>query len=156
MRLITLYFLLACAAVALGAIPAYLYHLHETSNFSEAFYTQQWTQSGEGALGPRLFLLGQPDHDFGSVDPGKTYSHEFIIENRGDQTLEIWIEEDPEALVDTDLGPERVAIASGSSYPVTISLRAQDVAGSFEATVTIKSNDNRYNNPGFELKISGS
>lgn len=155
MRLAIRYFLLCSVALALGIIPAYLYYRYELKIHNEEFYSDQWSQSKEGVVGAMLSTVGLPAHDFGIIDPARDYSREFILENRGDKTLEIWREAQPEEIVKTDLGPEKILIVAGSSYPIKVSFAGKDVGSELDASVKIQSNDTRYLPDGFEIKLTG-
>ena len=155
MKIAISYILLSLLAIALGAIPAYLYFSYERTVNKEVFYYDQWSQSGEGVVGAMLSIVGLPSHDFGIIDPTKIYSHEFILENPGDKTLEIWRGSPSAGIVKTDLGPEKVFVTAGSSYPIEVSFAGKDVESELNASVIIKSNDARYAKDDFEISLTG-
>ncbi len=155
MKLAIRYLLLCSVAIALAIIPAYLYYRYEAGIFKEEFFTDQWSQTGEGVVGAMISTVGVPSYDFGNIDPAKSYAREFIIQNRGDSTLEIWREAQPDEIVKTDLGLKKISVAAGSSFPVKVSFEGKDVNSELKASVRIKSNDSRYLPDGFEIKLTG-
>lgn len=139
----------------MGVIPAILYQRYEKSVDKEEFFSDQWSQTGEGVVGPMISTVRAPFFDFGNIDPTQHYSREFIVENLGDSTLEIWSAAQPTDFVKCDLGSKKISVAAGSSYPIKVSFSGKDVESELNATVRIMSNDARYSKNGFKIKLTG-
>lgn len=152
MKSLLRYLLLVVIAIALGAVPAYLYQKME-SQTPEAFFNDEWTATSDTSL-PFLAIVGSNQHDFGSIKSDGTHTCEFLVENQGGGVLEIWFENGSKTFK-TDLGSDHVSIAAGSTYPVSFSFDSSKLTGEFNENVSIQSNDVENGNATVEFKISG-
>lgn len=140
MKLLFTYVLVAFGAILLGVGGAYLTHQYQLSTEPEVFYSKQWLVSDSSGLTSEAFFE-YTDFDFGEIDAGQSYQHDFIVESRGKRDLEIWFEDELSPPFSLDLGSERVTIPRDGTYPITIRFEGSAIEADFAKSFRIRTNE---------------
>jgi hypothetical protein len=157
MKTIVKYAIVVLIATALGIASGAGLYWYQASRTKESFFSDQWGKVKQGVAGKAgefLKVSSGAVHDFEVLKLGSDYSHEFILENLGDRTLEIWLVECPPT-VSVDLTQDRVKVRRGASYPVAVRLNSEQNTGKFEAIIVIGVIDDQGRQDQIRLTVLG-
>ena len=154
MKALLKYLVLAIAAVGIGYAGGFAYHKIETVRIEEKFYWGQWEMDDSTNVSPRAYVINSTSHDFGQLSKSDIPTHDFVIENRGESELEIWIEEPPTEAVFVDLDHDKQLIRPGYTFPVTVTIDVDKLESTLAETIVVETNDEQ--NQRIELTIQAS
>ena len=133
------YVLLALLATGLGWGTGYLVCQRQYVGVEEKFYDGEFDAAEIAKRSPVLVIEGGFDHDFGPVEEGNSYNHEFIVENRGDGNLKLSLINKTDN-IEIELSENGEIISPGASLPMAVTLIVKE-GGSKSGTVELSTND---------------
>lgn len=148
------YLVLAAVAVGIGYAGGFAYHKFEASRIEEKFYWGQWEMDESTDVSPRAYVISSTSHDFGQLTENDIATHDFVIENKGESELEIWIEEPPPEAVFVDLDRNKQLIRPGFTFPVTVTVNVDKLESALTQTIVVVTNDKQ--NKQIELTVQAS
>lgn len=108
--------------------------------------------AGSSFAAPELFVA-EPTVDLGTIKEGEDAKHTFVIENRGDEALEIkGVKASCACTVPKGLRPEQRIIPPGQSIELPVEFKSKNRPGKTRSRVTIKSNDPKK--PTFDVSMT--
>ena len=150
------YIFVAVFAIVVGIGAGFAYQKYEANRVEEKFYWGQWDQTDAVDISPYAFVKESTIHDFGAVVKDTPYAYDFLIENQGVAALELWMETQPEGPFSVDLGMEKQNVRPKLTFPITVTLDANQVTSDFEGKFTINTNDNNEGRSKIEFTIKAS
>jgi Protein of unknown function (DUF1573) len=133
---------LACALIVLTGATTFLYQMLPEPVPEPKIEFRSRTTSGPP---PKLEVIGQKVHDFGTLAVNTKGSHTWQFKNVGQGNLEVWVEHTScsctIAGLKTDEGRSTKTVPPGGSVPIEVTWEARKWADRFGQTAEIGTND---------------
>jgi hypothetical protein len=104
---------------------------------------------------PKLEVEGSLTHEFGAMSTQKEGKHKWIVRNRGEGDLELWLDGSSCVCTIAKLKKEgaKEVLPPGQSTEVELEWKTKDMVGEFSKNATIGTND--PSRPQFRLNVHG-